>query len=365
MNDRPPLDDSRAGFAMPMTILVLVVVAISLAGSLSIVTSERRVIDNVQLQQEAFMLAQSGLDEFLTNRSGLGFTATPPAASESIELDIRNGTARVALERLRPATATTPAMYVVSSTGVIPGPRTQDPEARRTVAQLAFWQDAGMDAKAGWTTLTGLQKNGTAGTISGVDECGMQSDLPGVASPTNPGVTVSGNWEPDGDPPSEDMGTVQEAIDALGIDWEGIVNKTAILPTIEIPGDPWPSFADPDFWPIIHVTGDLSLPSTGRGILIVTGDLTMGGSVRWEGIVLVGRHVTSNGNNRVYGTTYSGLNAMLQPDPEAWAAALGQNAVGNGNKLFVYDSCAVERALQAFGGLRIIENAWMDNWPVL
>lgn len=354
---------SRDGFAMPITILVMVVLAIGLTGSLSFVTSERRVLDNITQQQNAFLTAQSGLDEFLSNRAGLGFTGVP-GASETVTLSIRDGTAEVVLERLRPEIGLSPALYVIRSTGVIPGPRTRDPDARRTVAQLAQWQEADLDPQAGWLALTGLHKNGTAGTISGVDRCGNLGDLPGVSVPADPGWSESGGFDPDGDPPVEEVAEIDELIDELGLDWEAIVNQTAMPPDVVFPAGPWPSFSDPDYWPVIYASGDFTLPNSGRGILIVTGgSLIINGSDQWEGVVLIGEHLIANGNGKVYGATLTGLDAILAADPEAWAAALGQNSVGNGAKAFQYDSCTLASAMQGVSGLSVFHNAWLDNWP--
>ena len=326
-------------------------------------TSERRVIDNITQQQNAFLTAQSGLDEFLSNRAGLGFTGVP-AATETVTINVRDGTAEVVLERIRPQSGNDPALYVIRSTGVIPGPRERDPDARRTVAQLAQWQSGEMTATAGWMSLTGLHKNGNAGTISGEDRCGMATDVPGVSVPEDPGFSENGGFAPEGDPPLEEWPDIDDLIEDLGIDWEGIVNQTALTPDIVLPGGAWPSFSDSDYWPIIHVTGDYSLPGPGRGILIVTGgSLTISGSKTWEGIVLVGEHLISNGNGRVYGATYTGLDAILADDPQEWAETIGQNSVGNGNKRFQYDSCMISSAMEQFGGLSVIDNAWMDNWP--
>jgi hypothetical protein len=221
-----------------------------------------------------------------------------------------------------------------------------------------------MSTRAGWMSLTGLQKNGTSGSISGVDQCGMQPNIAGVSVPNPPGFSDSGNFNPTGTPPLETFPSVQSAINSLGIDWQGIRNMTSITPDIVIPGGSWPSFSNPNYWPVIHVTGNYNLPGTGRGILIVTGNLSISGNKTWDGIILVGTHLTSNGNNKVYGATISGLDAILQPDPQAWATAQGQNAVGNGNRTYHYNSCYVASALSSFGGLSPITNAWVDNWPV-
>lgn len=359
------LTKSRDGFAMPMTMLVVVVLAIGLTGSLSFVTSERRVIDNITQQQNAFLTAQSGLDEFLSNRGGLGFSGLP-GATETVTLNVRDGTAEIVLEQMRPKVGNDPALYVIRSTGVIPGPRADIPAARRTVAQLAEWQPGEMDAAAGWMSLSGLHKNGNAGTLSGEDRCNAMPDVPGVSVPAVPGYTTSGTFVPEGTPPLEVWPTVEEMISSVGIDWPGIVGMTQLTPEIIMPGGSWPSFSNSDYWPIIHVTGDLALNSSGRGVLIVTGgSLELNGSANWEGIVLVGEHLTSNGNNRVYGATYTGLDVMLQPEADraAWLQALGQTSLGNGNKRFQYDSCVISSAMEQFGGLAVLDNTWMDNWP--
>ena len=252
------------------------------------------------------------------------------------------------LERLRLQLGGDPALYVIRSTGVIPGPRAQDPDARRTVAQLAEWQSGTMTAKAGWMSLTGLHENGSSGTISGEDRCAVAPDVPGVSVPEDPGFTTSGSFEPDGTPPLEEYDDMEDLVEELGIDWPGIADQSALTPDVVIPGGSWPSFSDPDYWPVIHVTGD---------------GLTIIGDTTWEGIVLVGEHLTSNGNGKVYGATYTGLDAILAADPEQWALDLGQNSVGNGNKRFQYDSCMVAAAMESFGGLSVMDNVWMDNWP--
>lgn len=354
---------SRRGFALPLALVVFLVLAIGLTGSLAFATSERRVVDNTTLQEEAFFVAQDGLDQFLSNRSGLGLSGVP-VAPETVSISVRGGTANIVLEQVRPEVGGDPALYLIRSTGVIDGPRSWDPPSRRTVAQLAEWQETTMLPNAGWTSLTGLHKGGTSGTISGVDNCGVSPSVAGISVPNPPGFSDSGNFDPEGSPPLQEVPTVQELIDQIGLDWEGIVNQSSLIPDVVLPGGSWPSFSDPDYWPVIHVTGDFSIPTTGRGILVVTGGhLTVDGGKTWSGIVLVGEHLISNGNNTVLGAVFTGLDAMLQADPQAWAETLGQNSVGNGNKIYQYDSCIIESALESFGGLRVLSDTWMDNWP--
>lgn len=169
---------------------------------------------------------------------------------------------------------------------------------------------------------------------------------------------------PTGSPPIGDMGGFQEAADATLIDWEGIVDGTALTPDVTIPGQAYPSsvaFANPAFWPVILVNGDFSLPYDGQGTLIVTGNLTINGRKDWRGIILVGGTATGNGNNGIFGAVMTGLNIKLG-DAAAIAASIGTNTVGNGTKRIFYNSCNIATALSAFGGLATYANTWSDNW---
>jgi hypothetical protein len=227
------------------------------------------------------------------------------------------------------------------------------PAAERTVAQYVYWQSNPIRVLAGWTSVTGLDKNGNSGSLSGNDGCGAQPAVAGVAV-GSPGYT--GHTGPtSGSPPIQNLGTQQQAYQATGIDWPGIVNGNAITPDITIPPGSWPSFASPGYWPVIKIVGSYTLPGDGRGTLIVTGDLTISGNKTWNGVILTGGNLTSNGNNTVQGAVISGLNVGL-------GQVVSQGAVGNGNKTYQYNSCMIASAAARFAALRIYPNAWLDNW---
>ncbi len=356
--------DDRCGFVLPVVLIVVTFVSVSLAAAYALSSAERRVLDNTGAILEASTMAQTGLEGFVANRASFGFTATPPAAYESTRVALPNGFADVVLQQIRNKAggSSVSNVYIIRSRGVLTDRGyAAAPLAERVVAQVAVWQ-AGLKIRAGWTSLTGLRKNGAAGNISGIDNCGSDSTVAGVSVPVPPGMTGSRN--PRGLPPIEDLGTPAQAIDSIDIDWAGILDGTALKPTVEIPGGSWPSFWDPNSWPIIMVRGDWSItPSmSGRGILVVTGNLTISGSASWDGILLVGQRLTSNGNNTVLGATYSGLDVLIADNPDSAVAAMGEASVGNGNKTYQYDSCNVGKALNPLGGLVPIQNAWMDNW---
>jgi hypothetical protein len=142
----------------------------------------------------------------------------------------------------------------------------------------------------------------------------------------------------------------------VGVDWAGIVQGpiSPILPHDYL-YPAWPTAAQMNSWPVTRVNGDLSLPASGKGILIVTGNLTLSGSENWDGLILVGGTITSNGNNHTMGAVIAGLNVKL-------GQTVGTSNL-NGNKTYEYDSCALQRALGRIGSIQRVRNGWIDTWP--
>src|SRR5439155_23595869 len=113
-----------------------------------------------------------------------------------------------------------------------------------------------------------------------------------------------------GTPPADSTSTLVELEARTKIDWNAIITKNAIPADIEIPPQSFPTTAwfaaDTNRWPIIRIhTNNYSLPNNGRGILIADFDFTISGSNMWNGIVLVGGKLTSNGTNTTSGATIS------------------------------------------------------------
>jgi hypothetical protein len=153
------------------------------------------------------------------------------------------------------------------------------------------------------------------------------------------------------------MGSQSNANNMVGVDWVTILGGMALSADVVIPGGSWPSFANANYWPVIYVdqAATWALPGSGRGMLIVKNNMTISGSLTWEGIILVGGTLTSNGNNTVKGTLVTGLNVLLGQTVPA-------SDVGNGTKFFKFDSCNIENATSRFNGLAPIRNSSADNW---
>ena len=349
------------GVALPLVLLVVLVLAILLAAGFAALSSERRINANDESALDAFTLAETGLEVFLAKRDSFGFTAAPPApsAAESTRVTQPGGYADVVLTRVRADSVAGRYGYAVRSHGVSTvAALSGTPPAERTVAEYAVWQAGSMNVLAGWTSLTGLHKNGSSSMGSGADQCGKQPALPGVAVPGNPGYTQNGGQlAPQGNPPVDTVApTPVQTGDSVKIDWAGISAGTALTPDVTIPPGAWPSFTNPNYWPTILVNGNFALPGDGQGTLIVTGSLIISGNITWNGVLLVGDNLTSNGNNSVNGATVTGLNVKL-------GATLPQQDVGNGTKSFNYNSCNIARAMAGMGQLVGYTNAWVDNWP--
>jgi hypothetical protein len=354
----------RRGATLPLSILVIAILSISVLVAAARLSSERQITGDQEAVMDAFTVAQAGMEEYFRALTALPAGTFPPTTHDTTITTLPGGTAQVSLRRLRDSTSTTPAVWVVTSRGNNTSAKRFNfrvPSAERTVAQYAVWQPANLDMDAAFTSLSGVDKNGNSGALDGNDGCGAFPAIPGVAVPggTYTGQTSPINGNPDNAPIDLGTpGTAGTAKDAVEVDWAGISAGTALPPNYTIPGNSWPTAAQMANWPVILVNGDLSLSGSepnGKGILIVTGNLTMGGSWQHEGIVLVGGVLTSNGNNTIQGAVMTALNIKL-------GIAVPQVAIANGNKTFQYNSCSIASALKQIGSVRRVRNGWTDTW---
>lgn len=372
----PALRDRR-GFALITALLAVGIITITVAAGLTLVSAERRAVDDQQLQARALGIAQQGLDAYLRHPENPAFRPgrtvhLPPLDNDTawIPVNTVTGDTAMIIPRLfhTSTTVSSDSMYVISSrgrqgSGVISG----TPAALRAVAEIVTWTGATLPIKAGWMSLSGLTKNGASGTLSGVDNattpCLSGGNLAGVMVPTSPGYV--GSTAPlSGNPPLDNTtlgATPQTAaayVAALGIDWtdwsQGL-NLPNVWRTSDHGGS-FPSFTDPTYYPIVYVSGDVPMLPSGRGMLVVSGNMTMNGLTTWNGIVLVGGTVTANGNDNIEGSVISGLNLVTG------SPLVAAGSIGNGTKTIVYNSCEVKKALSGTRALVPRRGTWMDNW---
>lgn len=359
---------NREGFALPMAVLLIAFMTAGVMAAFARTQSETRVLEDSAQEIEALAIAQDGLERaIISNRN------TPADTTYTVLL----GTAQVRRTLLKAAAhSKDTSVWLFRSTGRTT-PRPGRPAAQRDVAQIVYRAAGSMQVLSPWTSLSGLIKDGSAGTIDGADACGLEATLPGTVVPAG-GYTQNGSGTVVyGDPPVDDYGTQSQLSDSVHIDWVNIANPLApaIQPDYIVclpstygydpnwgPCNGYPpktSWNDPNFWPVVLVNGSWSLPTSnksGRGTLVVTGDFDFQGGENWEGIVLIGGILDDDGGGNVAGAVVTGLNVKKGMPVNAPSDA-------NGSKSYDYDSCNVAKAAAKFARITPIVNAWMDNWP--
>jgi hypothetical protein len=363
---------NRRGATLPLTIIVLALMAVAVAITYGRISAERVITADSKAQFGAFSVSQSGLNRFFANQ----VVGVKPVDGTVMYNDLPGGTAQVDVRMLRdsiivpgPPANIYPAVYLVTSRGRYTAGRRYNsltPSAERTVGTYALWAPTPFEMEAAFTSIVGVTSNGNSSSLSGIDRCGANSTIAGVAVPDAgfSGQMGTINGIPDDVP--KYMGTAGvagTARDSVDIDWNGIVNQNLIPSDVVYNGLNWPpqvatpGVTDMTEWPVIRVNGDLTMPNSGKGILIVTGNVTWNGTPlkTWEGLVLIGGTITGNGNANIYGALVTGLNVKL-------GQAVPNYDVGNGTKTYQYDSCALSRALGQMGSLQRVRNAWTDTW---
>ena len=356
------LQTNRDGFALPMAILLIGFMTAGVLAGFARSSAEVQIADNQSAEAGAFAMAEAGLAQYL----GRGRVE---ALAETFTY--QGGQALVTATLMLDRTPPDEDIYLVQSVGSVTSPSGK-PQASRTVAQFAAREVGTMQVLSSWTSLSGLHKNGAAGEISGYDAtgCAGTGNVAGVATPDDMLTGLDNAIM--GEPQHDEMGTIEEMAAAIQIDWENIATpfNPSIVPdnVVCMPGTvswdeeysncgSWPStskFTDPNYWPTILINGSSPLPSNGRGVLIVTGDLVFGGGDTWDGIILVGGKIVDNGSGNIAGAVVSGLNILKGETVDASSKA-------DGTKDYVYDSCAVEAATNSLARLNQITNAWADN----
>ena len=357
---RRPAAGSRRGIAVVLALVLVVILSVTAAAALGMVGGERHAIEDQQAAAEAHAMARSAYDQFLTNPSVHlpAFTPETFAGPDSVRFVLNRGYAWVSVQRVRPSVTGSAPLFLVRSRAVRTLKRSgRAPVAERVFAQYTRWNGS-LPAVAGWTSLSGLLKNGGSGMLDGADNCGAAKPVAGVAVPTVPGyIQNGGSSVPTGSPGVLDMGSQTNANAMVGINWISILEGMAASADIVYPGGSWPSFSNTNYWPVIYVdqVSSFSLPGSGRGMLVVKNDLVINDLTQWDGIILVGGTLTSNGNNTVNGGMITGLNMLL-------GQIVLPSSVGNGTKIIRYDSCNVDKASQRFKGLVALRNTGADNW---
>ncbi|MGD8495317.1 MAG: hypothetical protein PVF05_03945 [Gemmatimonadales bacterium] len=344
------------GSALLIVLVVLVGLTVLGAAGLTLTDNDLRQSENLQASTEAFYAADAGLQRYMgeTNdgSSSESYTigSVPVTVTPTLMGTLAGGEDMYRIEAV--ATHTAPG-----------GATTQ-----RSVSALAIYKPGTpVVVTAALASGTGLTKNGGSGTISGHDLASLTdpdcpqapgADVAGVTVPTSGYSQSGGSTVPD----SIDYApTSTDLLNNTGINWESLHEDGGGDPDYVVPPDAWPDFSSlpSDEWPVIFVDGNATLdPSySGRGTIIISDNVTLSGSFEWDGLILAGGYMTSNGYQTITGGMITGLNILL-------GESVPTSDIGNGNKKFLYNSCYVKLASQKImdgGGMAVVPGSWHEQ----
>ncbi|WP_420635234.1 hypothetical protein [Candidatus Palauibacter sp.] len=335
------------GFALPWTMLVLLIVSLLAAGGFLITWLEGQSARAFARATEAFYVAEGGLATALAEAEGPN-PSVPPVG-------LGGGTATVAFEPLIDLRPGETVFRVESRGEIVSGGATFE----RSVGQL-MWVAGPPRLPGALVLFGGVSGPPPAGTISGLDPLGgacpeQPSPVAGIAYRGGPPPSPDSLLTISGSPPDQWIpGSVSVAAET-GIRWTELLATWGPEPDATVPPDPWPGPGIGGGWPSIRIPGSAALgaASSGRGALVVEGDLTLDGGFAWNGLILVGGALLLNGDISVRGTLASGL-----------AGGLGLAADFAGHTIDLrFDACAVAAAARRLTAPAAqIPGTWYEVW---
>lgn len=351
------------GFALALVLLALVgMTTMAMAGFLRSNT-DYRINQNHRASLTAFNVSDAARAQYMGRGKMRSDTATYSYAQ---------GAASVWSEQLI-AVDDSSTLYRVVADGQHTSP--EGGFAQRRTTSVVIHKAAAFGVNAALTAPAGLIKNGTAGSLTGIDQstvgqcpvagkgnvAGLQvpeglfddngntsfNNTDGTTS-SGPGRTGGGNTAGfAGNPAVDSTRTSSQIFGDLGINWQSMVDGSFAEADYVLSQDGYPSMGSlpSDEWPLVVVdqsTFQLDDSHSGRGTLVLHGDVQLSGTFHWDGIILVGGRMSSNGGQRIRGAVVAGLNLQL-------GQTVGAVDLGNGTWDYGYHSCNVLNALKGVG----------------
>ena len=369
------------GFALAAALIsITVLAAVAMAGFLT-VRQESRIGQASEKSAMAFYMAEHGLNQIMAQWDGATLNQLATGQSTTVSSVHPMGTVDVTVTR------GANMIFYLDATSTMTGRGGLYPASRRigTVARLST---AEIEPRAALTTRHNANVRGSA-EVHGEDMepflwqaagyCdGVLEDKPGIVIDDSSGVGTRGGGQVTGDPAVVEDPTLSDStFTQFGpFDWDDMValadlslpggTYSSTYPTLDVlghcdtsnllnwgePGAWVPACAD--YFPIIHVNGNATIQSGGRGqgLLMVEGDLDLRGGFEFFGVVLVKGNFETQGNgNKIFGAAMAS-NADFQD----------QTLVGG--SVTQWSSCVVDRMKQNLSSLSrvrpLAERSWVD-----
>ena len=380
---------AERGFVLATTLLVTTLLTVMLAASFLLVSAEQRTTDNSFGTARALARAQAGLQNYFSLNRPLVDTST----YDSLRVTLVNGYADVVARRVRAGGGSFPTsplgLWVVRSRGVSTNPvMAGQVQGMRTIVQFA--QLSRLPTRAALVALNGVQvarAGANDNPLSGRDSLGNVSPCVATGHPASDTVAVSvpntvtfegksynGYQQTAGANPNPNrvensFASASDLYDSIHVDWSRLVGGK-FLPDYTVtsasPVSAWPPLAGTDY-----LVGYVPLDGAGnpqniqiptgqrRGMLVVTGDVTLAGGARWDGIILAGGSLTvlqSPLSYNLNGMVVTGLNIAL-------GKSVRRDSLERIGRTYVQWSwCLTQPSVGFMPSLVPIDNAWIDTW---
>ena len=373
----------KRGFALPVAVFALVIVGVITTGAFFIARQEGRIGVASEYAGMAFFLTEQGLVDLMGGWNRELFAALPSWGDTTVSENYP-GLGSVATR----VTRMTDYLYFVDADGTVTRGGAMRSGASRRVGVTIRFVTADIAPPAALTTRGPTQLRGTA-EVHGEDEVppawggvctGSLQDKPGILTDNASQVSTQGAAEITGVPAvAEDASIVDSTFTHFGdLTWDDLTgmanirlsggNLTTLAPDSTVTGacragqafpTNWgnpenPGAACSDWFPVIHITGNVNIQSggVGQGLLLVDGDLDLRGNFLFYGIIIVqGSLATQGQGNRVLGGVMAS-NADFDSQ-----AITGGSVVTN-------STCAVRRAILNNSGLTrvrpLASRSWVD-----
>lgn len=373
-------NDGKAGFALPVTVLVMAVLMAVTTAGLFVGRQELRIGTAGDDASRALYLAEHALAEVISDWDPASYGSLSVGDATTLVGTLEAGSWSLELTRL------SSELYLLESTGKPTHKGTLASDATRRVGLMARVVTAAMSVPAALATREGISVRGTA-EVHGEDVHPLAwggictsplEDKPGILTNDASTVTTTGSGEITGAPAvSQDSTLSEEAFTMFGsVTWTELIAMAdksipggtfstvgpALLGSGECDEGTSLNWGDPEslgspcagYFPVIHVTGDARMQGGGwgQGVLLVDGDLSLRGGFTFYGVIIVqGSFDTQGSGNRIYGGVLAG-NADFE------------NQSLTGGSVIQYSSCAVQRAVENSRGLTrarpLTRRSWID-----
>lgn len=312
MRPRPTAPD-RGGFALALVVLMLFAVAVAGATGYQVVSAEFSMAQQNRDGQEALAVARAGLQRFVAEQIGV--------LGDSVSYAIGDGVASVTARRVF-VQDTLNHLYYIKSVGQVADPRTPLLPATRSVGTYAWHRLNPIRPKAAMILTGGQLWLFSGGNVRGADhatsgDCSFGGTVPRYGVATAGSIRSTGGTYTGTPSGMVNYADFNAAYDTVGIRWD-ILSDPSFPVDFQNMMPNWGSLPA-DSFPIIRFDGNLNAWGSlysGRGVLIVSGTLSLSGDFRWDGIILAGRFYYSWSSlsvPRVQGIFVGNLSSVQTP----------------------------------------------------